>query len=372
MVAPRRIAILGVTGSIGQSAIEVMRAHPDRFQVVLASAHTGSDALEALRSEMHIPHTVITSADDGKKRLLGLVRSLDYDILLNAVAGSAGLEYTFAAIECGRDVALANKESLVLAGHLVAPLQRQTGASLLPVDSEHSAIMQALGNTPADQVRRLILTASGGPFRELPFNDFEGITVAQTLAHPTWDMGAKITVDSATMMNKALEVIEAHWLFGVGFDRIDAVIHPQSVVHSVVETVDGSMLAQMGVPSMRLPILYALGWPHRVPSTAVQTSLLDLPPLTFAPLERDRYPLFFTAIEAGRQGGLLPTVANAANEAAIRLFLDGRIRFIDIARLVEVVLRRSDNEPQPSLEMIVDTNKEVFARVMADYALLLA
>ena len=369
--SPKRIAVLGITGSIGQSTVAVVRAHPDRFRIVLASAHRGSEALQALQSELHIEHTVLTGQPDGKQRLLELIRTLDYDILLNAVAGSAGLVYTFAAISEGRDVALANKESLVLAGHLVQPLLQETGARLLPVDSEHSALMQAMHGTPIEQVRRLVLTASGGPFRQLPLSEFGDITVEQTLAHPTWNMGAKITVDSATMMNKALEVIEAHWLFGVGFEHIEAVMHPQSIVHSVVEMVDGSMIAQMGVPSMQLPILYALGWPQRVPSSLVRTSLLEVGALTFAPLEHRRYPLFYLAVEAGKQGGLLPTVANAANEAAIRLFLGQQIRFVDIAALVQAVLERTDNVAHPSLDTIVRANEELQARVMKDYRELL-
>ncbi len=372
----KKIAILGVSGSIGTSAIEVIRHHCDHFDIVIASTHHNLDNLINLSLEFDILHPVITDSTisgipdqmaAGSEALLDLLRHADYDIVLNAVSGSAGLIYTVEAIKRGKDVALANKESLVMAGHLVTEICRETGARLIPVDSEHSALFQVIGESPRREIDRLILTASGGPFRTLPLDRFDTITPQDALNHPTWDMGAKVTIDSATMMNKALEVMEAHWLFGIPYDRIEAIIHPQSIVHSMVKFIDGSILSQMSTPSMKLPILYALGYPERIQSDLVRTTAADLIELTFEGIEKDRYPLFFLALEVAKKGGLLPTILNAANEAAIELFLKHKISFRQIETILRSYLEQCDNVSNPDIETILDANRNVYREVTKNY-----
>ena len=376
----KKIAILGITGSIGLSAIEVIRQHPEDFTIVLASANNNHQKLFALTKEFSIPNVIITNAvikdkitdfpyhtnlKFGEEHLIEFLNIIDCDIVLNAIFGSAGLKSTMIVLSRGIDLALANKESLVMAGHLVKELQ--TNSKLIPVDSEHSAIFQAIGTTPLEEVKSLILTASGGPFRELPLENFDEITVEQTLSHPTWKMGTKVTVDSATMMNKGLEVIEAHWLFNKDFHEIQTVIHPQSIIHSFIEFIDGSIMAQMSFPTMKLPILYALSYPHHIKSNISKSNILDFPDLTFSKLEKKRYPLFFLTIQAGETGGLVPTILNAANEAAIDLFLQNRIHFNQIYKLVDNALFAESNIHHPDLDTIIKTNSVIYQKIIKDY-----
>ncbi len=364
----KKIFILGITGSIGQSTVEVVRAHPDKFTIVGASAHRNINKLLKLAKEFQIKNLVITSKlkknelpNDikihiGEEALIDFVRNSDYDILLNAITGSAGLKSSIETLKRGKNLALANKESLVMAGHLVKKIQSETGAKLLPVDSEHSAIFQILHNENNKEVNNLILTASGGPFKNLDKKEFSKITLADTLKHPTWKMGSKITIDSSTLMNKGLEVIEAHWLYGIDYDHIQAVIHPQSIIHSMVEFIDGSIFAQMSEPTMRLPILYALTYPKRIKSNIVSTNMLKMRDLTFMEISTDKYPLFKLANEVGKAGGILPTIMNAVNEIAVQLFIDGKITYLDIPKMVINYVEQSENIVNPDLNSILEIN----------------
>ena len=378
----KKIAVLGITGSIGISTIEVVRKHPNDFKIVLASANSNYPKLFEFATEFNIPELVITNSafkqkitdipkgsnlSFGENELQEKIVSIDCDIILNAISGSAGLRSSITAITKGTDLALANKESLIMAGHKIMNMLKDSNSNLIPVDSEHSAILQAIGDSSADEIRSIIITASGGPFRELPLNEFENITLEDTLKHPTWDMGAKITIDSATMMNKGLEVIEAHWLFQKSFKDIKAVIHPQSIVHSFVEFIDGSILAQLSFPTMQIPILYALTHPYHIKSTIPKTNILDLPDLNFAELSIERYPLYEIAINAGMEGGILPTVLNASNEAAIDLFLDKKISFNFINKIVEKQINSFHNFQNPSIEEIIKVNKDVFIQTTKNY-----
>ncbi len=383
----RRIAILGITGSIGLSAVEVIRNHPDKFQIVLASSNSNYDKLFSLAQEFSIPHLIISNAALKKKItdmptsssihygadcFQELIKASECDLILNAISGSAGLEYTMYSIKNGIDLALANKESLVMAGHLIKDEIKKNKVNIIPVDSEHSAIYQAIGDTPLAQIKKLIITASGGPFKNLPLSDFSNIRLKQALDHPTWNMGDAITINSATMMNKGLEVIEAHWLFNKEYDDIEAVIHPQSIIHSLIEYIDGSILAQMSTPSMPLPILYAFTYPKHIHSNLVNTSLVDLPALTFEKIEKNRYPLFYLACESGKKGGSYPTVMNAANEAAIKLFSEGKIRFTDIYKLVShIVNSYSQANSYPDLSEILKINQTVYEKAYRDYSVVI-
>jgi 1-deoxy-D-xylulose-5-phosphate reductoisomerase len=369
----KRLVLLGATGSIGLSTLKVIAEQADRYEIILATAHQKSDELYQIADQFHIPQVVVTGKAEysqckstkvyrGEQELLQLLADLDYDLALNAITGSAGLKSTLAILKTGKPLALANKESLVMAGHLVKDLQKQTGSVILPVDSEHSALFQAIGQHPHNEISQVHITASGGAFRTLPLHEFDQITTEQALKHPNWDMGAKVTLDSATMFNKALEVMEAHWLFDLDYSQIQAVIHPQSVIHSLVEYIDGSLLAQLSTPDMMLPILYALSYPERYQSELVKTDLLKLNDLTFAAIDPQRYPLFYLGVEAGKQGGIMPTVANAANEAALQLFLEKRIRFTDISSVVEAALNCTENISNPELETIIQVNQEVFRK----------
>lgn len=376
----KKIAVLGITGSIGSSAVEVVRKHPDKFRIVFASSHNNYKQLFSLAAEFSIPQLVITNENQmitdfpdavsinfGSDKLIEILEEIDCDLVLNAISGSAGLQSSFTTISRGIDLALANKESLVMAGHLLIPLCRQTGAHIIPVDSEHSAIFQAIGSHPHREIDSLILTASGGPFRQLPLKDFNSISVADTLNHPNWEMGAKITVDSATMMNKALEVIEAHWLFDMNFEKIKTVIHPQSIIHSLVEFIDGSILAQMSFPSMQLPILYALSYPQRISSDLIKTKIHELPALTFEEVDELRFPLFKFACSVGRENGILPTILNAANEAAVQLFLQHKISYQEIFKIVTRVVEKAQNISHPSLSEILTVNQQIFEYTIAQY-----
>jgi 1-deoxy-D-xylulose-5-phosphate reductoisomerase len=329
----RGVAILGSTGSIGTTALRVIDRQSDRFHVAALTANSNAKLLLE-QAERYSPGFV-GLATDGAECLVQAAQRDDVDIVLNAVVGAAGLDATLAALARGKRVALANKETLVMAGPLVAAACAAGKGEIVPVDSEHSAILQCIAGRPGVDVRRVILTASGGPFREWTQQQLDGATLNDALRHPTWQMGRKITVDSATLANKALEVIEAHYLFGVPYDRIEVVVHPQSVVHSFVEFVDGSVLAQLGVPSMELPVLYALTHPERVADSGVPAfDPVALSPLTFEPVRREQFPAFALGVDAGRAGGAAPAVFNAANEAAVALFLDGQIGFRDIGSAI--------------------------------------
>jgi len=342
----RGVAILGSTGSVGTTALRVLERHRDRFRVTALTAHSNAALLGEQVDRFHPAYVGIVQdgrdaappprrADwrTGPECLIEAAVRSDVDIVLNAVVGAAGLDATLAALGSGKRVALANKETLVMGGSLVAEARRRGGGDLVPVDSEHSAILQCMAGRPETEVRRLVLTASGGPFRDWPAERIEAATLDDALRHPTWRMGRKITVDSATLANKALEVIEAHYLFGLPFDRIDVVVHPQSVVHSLVEFVDGSVLAQLGTPSMEVPVLYSLTHPDRAPDAAVPAfDPVAASPLTFERVRGDAFPALRLGIEAGRRGGAAPAVFNAANEEAVALFTAGRIRFGVIAR----------------------------------------
>ena len=350
------IGILGSTGSIGRSALAVVESHPDSLRVVSLAAGENaavlaeqtmrhrpavvgmatSSALEELRRRMNGgPACAFASGPDA---LVAAATHPEVDVVLCASSGTAGLEAVLAAIEAGKTIALANKEVLVMAGGLVMAAARRRGVTILPVDSEHNAIHQCLDGRAARDVRRLILTASGGPFRSLGKEALAHVTAADALRHPTWQMGRKITIDSATLMNKGLEVLEAHWLFGVGANAIDVVIHPQSVVHSMVEFVDGSILAQLGVTDMRLPIQYAFSYPERWPGALASLDVSRLGALEFSAPDRDRFPCLQLAYDALEHGGAWPIALNAANEVAVEAFLDGRLPFVGIPRVIECAL----------------------------------
>ncbi|MHB8619716.1 MAG: 1-deoxy-D-xylulose-5-phosphate reductoisomerase [Chloroflexota bacterium] len=350
----KRLAVLGSTGSIGTQTLDVVRQFPERFAIKGLAASRMSPLLQEQADEFR-PAVVATDPD----ALVDLASRDDVDLVVVGTSGKAGFEPTLAALAAGTNVALANKETLIMAGDLVMRQARESGACVYPIDSEHSAIWQCLRGETPEQVQRLILTASGGPFRDWPAERFASISVAEALKHPNWVMGRKITVDSATLMNKGLEILEAHHLFDLPLDRVDAVIHPQSIVHSMVEFVDGSIKAQLGVPDMRVPIAYALAYPDRLP---LNSPRLEVPPcdLTFQEADLERFPCLRLAKEAGRQGGTYPTVLAAADEEAVQLFLDERIGFLDIPRLVERTLELHESFPTATLGDILEA--DVWAR----------
>ncbi|CAN5741995.1 1-deoxy-D-xylulose-5-phosphate reductoisomerase [soil metagenome] len=345
------VSILGATGSIGASALSVLERHPDRFRVVALTAHRNGPELERLVERWKpalavlsdpaadLPRSAgVTRWASGPEALLEAASHPGADVVINALVGAAGLEPTLAALGAGKRLALANKESLVCGGPLVLEQAARSGGELIPVDSEHSAIFQCLGGSDASLVDRLILTASGGPFRSIPSDQLGRMRAEDALRHPTWSMGDKITIDSATLANKALEVIEAHFLFGIGYDRITAVVHPQSIIHSMVEFVDGSVLAQMGFPTMETPILYALSHPDRLVGAGRRFDAVSAGELTFETIREDAFPAFSLGVAAGRAGGTMPAVFNAANEVVVAAFLAGRIRFPEIASGIEQAL----------------------------------
>ncbi|MEX2048344.1 MAG: 1-deoxy-D-xylulose-5-phosphate reductoisomerase [Gemmatimonadota bacterium] len=350
-----RVAILGSTGSIGRSALEVIARHPERFAVVALVANKSVDELAAQVRRFRPARAVLcgdggalprsegaTRWSSGRSALLDVAADPEVDVVLNALVGATGLEPTLAALGAGHRLALANKESLVAGGELVTRAAAEGGGEIVPIDSEHSAILQCCHGHPGSAVERVVLTASGGPFRGRNREALRHVRPEEALRHPTWDMGAKITIDSATLANKALEVIEAHYLYGLAYDRIDAVIHPQSVIHSFVEFVDGSVLAQLGFPTMELPILYALSHPERVDDAALRTyDPVKSSPLTFEEIDHEAFPMFGLGREAGRRSGSAPAVYNAANEVAVQAFLDGRIRFPEMAEVVSEAMARA-------------------------------
>lgn len=360
--SPIGVALLGATGSIGKSALKVLERQRDRFVPVAMTANGNVTALAEQVAQFAPAYVGLVQASvdapvgwgRGPECLVEAATHPDVSIVINAVVGAAGLPATLAALRQGKRVALANKETLVVAGEIVTHTAREHGAELVPVDSEHSAILQCLAGRQPHEVKRLILTASGGPFRTWPAEKIAQATRADALKHPTWQMGSKITIDSATLANKALEVIEAHHLFGVPYDRIDVVVHPQSIIHSFVEFVDGSVLAQMGVPSMELPILYALTWPERVNDTGVPSfDPVALGGLTFEHVRHEDFPMLGLGISAGRAGGAAPAVFNAANEEAVAQFLAGALSFGGIADRVGSALRVLAGLPGDSLEALL-------------------
>ncbi|MCZ7556035.1 MAG: 1-deoxy-D-xylulose-5-phosphate reductoisomerase [Bacteroidia bacterium] len=348
------IAVFGATGSIGQSTLEVARRHPDIFDVRYLSGNRNVpllcemvrafrpaatavvDAVAYREVQANVGH--LTEVLGGEEALVELAARTDYDIMVSSLVGSAGLLPTVTAIQGGKRIALANKETLVVAGEYITALTRAHGVDLLPIDSEHSAIMQCIVGEPAHSVSRIILTASGGPFRGWEAGQLDAVTPAQALRHPNWSMGNKITIDSATLMNKGLEVIEAHWLFGKQVSDISVVVHPQSIIHSLVEFSDGSVKAQLGVPDMKLPILYALTYPERIPSTHERLDLAAIGSLTFEQPDTDSFPCLRLAYEALDRGGTAPAILNAANEVAVAAFLAGTLNFRGIPAVIEECL----------------------------------
>jgi 1-deoxy-D-xylulose-5-phosphate reductoisomerase len=364
----KRIAILGSTGSIGTSALSVIAAHPERLAVVGLAAGRNVEGLARQVAEHH--PTVVALADGGRaadlrrqippdtravsgeEGLIAVATHPDVDLVLCSSSGTAALEAVLAAIEAGKTIALANKEVLVMAGEVVTGAARAHGVSLLPVDSEHNAIHQCLHGCRPSDIRRLILTASGGPFRSWSESALARVRPDDALKHPTWQMGRKITIDSATLMNKGLEVIEAHWLFGVDADRIDVLVHPQSIVHSLVELEDGSTLAQLGVTDMRLPIQYAFSYPERWPSPVPSLDLIHAGRLEFLAPDTRRFPCLALAYQALRAGGTMPVVLNAANEVAVDAFLSGRLPFPAISRLIDATMAAHDVQSASTLEAV--------------------
>ncbi|MEM7417102.1 MAG: 1-deoxy-D-xylulose-5-phosphate reductoisomerase [Gemmatimonadota bacterium] len=375
-----RVAILGSTGSIGTSTLRVIERHPDRFEVVALAAYRSVDALAdqvgrfrprvAVVADTAVPvpeSTADVTWRSGTEALREVAAHPDVDVVVNALVGAAGLEPTLAALRAGHRLALANKESLVAGGAIVLDAAQASGAEIVPIDSEHSAILQCLDGNDRGAVQRIVLTASGGPVRGRSADELSGVKPADALRHPTWAMGAKITIDSATLANKALEVIEAHWLYGVGYERIDAVVHPQSVIHSFVEFVDGSVMAQLGFPTMELPILYSLTYPERVADGALRTfDPVEASALTFEAIDHDAFPMFGLGVEAGRRSGCSPAVYNAANEVAVQAFLEERVGFSEIPEVVRDAMDRVGTSTVRDLDDVVAA--DTAARVVAEEA----
>ena len=353
----RRILILGSTGSIGTQALDVIRANPGRFEVAGLAAGTNRDAVAAQAAEFHVEHTAMGAVEAEQ-----LVRDVEADVVLNGITGSVGLGPTLAALESGRTLALANKESLIVGGELVTSLAQP--GQIVPVDSEHSALAQALRSGTSAEVRRLVVTASGGPFRGRDRSSLTTVTPSQALAHPTWDMGRMVTTNSATLVNKGLEVIEAHLLFDIPYDRIDVVVHPQSIVHSMVEFIDGSTIAQASPPDMRLPISLGLDWPHRIGGVGQPLDWTTATSWTFEPLDDDAFPAVRLAKRVGRAGGTFPAVFNAANEQAVDAFHEGRLSFLGIVELIERVVDAHEAPASLTRESLAEA--EDWARRTAD------
>ncbi len=386
---PRRVVLLGSTGSIGRSTVEVARRLPEHIELVGLAAGSNAEALAAQARETGVREVAIFDASreadlrallpegvrvrTGAAGLAELAGEVDADVVLVAIVGTEGLRPALAAIEAGRDLAVASKEILVMAGELITRAAARRGVKLLPVDSEHNAIFQCLDahRGGAGEVKRLILTASGGPFRTWEAERLAEVTVEQALDHPTWDMGPKISIDSATLFNKGLEMIEARWLFGIGMERIDVVVHPQSIVHSMVEFIDGSVLAQMSTTDMCFPIQFALTWPGRVPGGLAPLDFARLAKLEFEPPRADAFPALGMARRAGTEGGTLPAVFNAANEVAVDAFRAGKITFPGIWGLVGRVMDAHEIQPAPDLAPIEKADlwaRQTAARMVAEGA----
>lgn len=375
----KNIAVLGSTGSIGTQTLEIVRANDD-LNVVSLAAGSNIEMLEkqirefkpqvvCVYNEKKAEELKIKVSDTDVKIVTGMDGLIETaviktaDIVLTAVVGMIGIRPTIAAIKAGKDIALANKETLVTAGHIIMPLAKEYGIRILPVDSEHSAIFQSLQGNKKSQLSKILLTASGGPFRNTPKEDLKNVTVKDALKHPNWSMGRKITIDSATMVNKGLEVIEAKWLFDVDIDNIEVVVQPQSLIHSMVEYVDGGIMAQLGTPDMKLPIQYALFYPDRRPLDGKRVNFFDIANITFFKPDRDKFKGFDLAFRAGKTGGSLPTIYNAANELAVSKFLNEEIRFLDIPELIETAMNNHKVIDNPSLEQILVSEKEAYESV---------
>jgi len=366
----KKILILGSTGSIGINTLNVIRKFPDKFIISALTVNKRIDLLEPQIEEFKPELVVVQNKDfakelkskikgkcevlSGKEGLLYAAANIEYDVLIGAMVGFAGLAPTIEAIKRGKRIALANKETLVVAGELVTELCRKYNAQIIPVDSEHSAIYQCLVGEKDNQVNKLILTASGGPFLNISKETFCNVTVEQALNHPNWNMGNKITIDSASMMNKGLEVIEAHWLFGISKNKIEVIIHPQSIIHSMVEFIDGSIKAQLGLPDMKLPIQYALSFPERLANDFPRISLQEIGTLAFYEPDFNKFECLKIAYEVLETGGVAPCILNAANEVAVEKFLNGQIKFSYIPAIINQALDKFENHKQPDLEMIFE------------------
>lgn len=384
----KAITLLGSTGSIGTQTLDIVSEHPDKFRIVGLAAGRNVELFAAQIRQFRPQIASISAADKlpelkeaikdlnpqpillaGEAGVIEVARYGDSQTVVTGIVGCAGLLPTIAAIEAGKDIALANKETIIAGAPVVLPLVEKHGVKLLPADSEHSAIFQCLQGVPKDGLRKILLTASGGAFRDWPVEKLPEVKVADAIKHPNWSMGRKITVDSATLMNKGLEVIEAHYLFGVDYDNIEIVIHPQSIIHSLIELQDTSVLAQLGWPDMRLPLLYALSWPERVYTNWERLNLVKSGNLTFREPDHQKYPCMRLAYAAGRAGGSMPAVLNAANEQVVALFLDEKIHYLDIPKCIEFVCDRhqNDNTQNPSLDDILAADKwarqEVFTAI---------
>ncbi|MCY0875281.1 MAG: 1-deoxy-D-xylulose-5-phosphate reductoisomerase [Firmicutes bacterium] len=379
----RSVIILGATGSIGRQTQEVLRAFPSEFVVEGLSAHSRMDELVVAARALGVKHVVVQTREQasdvqaalphvtvryGVESLVEMCSLFPGALVVNALLGAAGVRPTLTALQSGCDVALANKETLVAAGEIVMKTARLAGQSIIPIDSEHSAIWQCLRGSSPDEVERLVLTASGGPFRDTPVEQLARVTVAEALRHPTWQMGAKISIDSATLMNKGFEVIEAHHLYQMSYDKIDVIVHPQSVIHSLVEFVDGALLAQLGTPDMRTPITYALfAGGQRRDHAFARLRLSDLSALTFVAPDTIKFPALALAYTCGRQGGTAPAVMNAANEVAVDAFLHGRMAFTQIYEVVERVVQQAPFVTDPQLDDVLVADRE--ARAAAERAI---
>jgi len=371
----KKISLLGATGSIGMQTLEILRAYPESFRLVAMAfgnnvevgqriIHEFKPKLVSVHSKEikeRLKHAV---SDDtkivyGQEGLIEVAAHPDCDVVLNAVVGHVGLMPTLAAIQAGKTIAIANKETLVTAGHIVMETAKEKGVQILPVDSEHSAIFQCLNGEKKSEVAKIILTASGGSFRDRTREELKNVTVEEALAHPNWSMGAKITIDSATMMNKGLEVIEAHWLFQLPYEQIEVILHKESIVHSMVEFQDASVIAQLGFPDMKIPIQYALTYPSRLENSKTKRlNLTEIGKLHFSEVDFDRFRCLKMAYEAGKQGGTMTTVLNVANEEAVAAFLSGKISFLEIETLIENALDKHQLINEPSLDDIIATGEE--------------
>ncbi len=379
----KKIAILGSTGSIGTQTLEIMRENPD-LQVVGLAAGANIDLLErqvrefqpglvSLESEADCRELRTRLADmevqviPGMEGLLAIAEMEESEILVTAIVGMIGIRPTIAAINKKKDIALANKETLVTAGHIIMPIARRMGVSILPVDSEHSAIFQSMQGENKDRVNRLLITASGGPFRGRSRQELETVQLEDALRHPNWSMGRKITIDSATLVNKGLEVMEAKWLFDMDLDRIQVVVHPQSIIHSMVEYVDGGIMAQLGMPDMKLPIQYALFYPDRRPMAGKRVDFFELGSITFERPDTETFAGLRLAMRAAEEGGSVPTVFNAANEKAVSLFLDRKIRFLQIPEMIEMCMEHHRKIEDPGVEEILNTEQETYELIQSKF-----
>lgn len=376
----KNITVLGVTGSIGTQTIDVVLGHPDEFKIVAMSAGHNIRKLEEIMSQLPVAHICVLEQADydyltekypdlhfylGQEGLIQISTLEETEIVLNAIVGFAGLLPTIEAIKAGKDIALANKETLVVAGHIIIPLAKEYNIQLLPVDSEHSAIFQSMHGEYPREISKILLTCSGGSFRDKSLNELKDATVEQALNHPNWSMGAKITIDSATLVNKGLEVMEAKWLFDVDYDDIEVLIHPESVVHSMIECTDTAVIGQLGTPDMRLPIQYALTYPHRIPlMNSKRLSLSDIGTLHFYKPDTIRFKALPLAYRAGRAGGSMPCVFNGANEEANQLFRDGKIKFLEIVDLIEDAMNAHNVVENPTLDELIkiDADARAFVR----------